>query len=234
MPVLSLPRFRITLPVILIIILVLQSSPALSQTEAPSSQATLPVVFEANRGQGPSWVRYIARTSEGLVSLGSDRIQVEQPPSAGGQSFEIRLRGANPQGFQEESMHGGVANYYYGGRDVRRIEQIPLFRSVRYKEFFSGIDARFHGRNGRLEYDFELAPHASTELLQIDLPETERAIPQKDGSLAIERSGHSIRLLRPEAFQQLGNRTAAVPVAYRLIGPHTVGFQSTLTIRVRP
>jgi hypothetical protein len=178
-----------------------------------------------NRGQGPSWARYLARTSEGEVSLGADRIEVTQPKSAGGQSFEIRFRDAHPSGFQEESMHGGVANYYFGGLDPRRIEQIPLYRSVHYKDMLPGIDGSFHGHDGRLEYDFELAPHASTDQLQIDLSDNERAIPQEDGSLSIQSDDHSIRLLRPEAFQNLSGQTVPVPVEYRIEGPHSVGFK---------
>ena len=222
---LLLPRVRIRVTLALTITLFLHSWSLLAQTKPQPLHTTLPVVFEANRGQGPAWARYLARTSEGEVSLGADRIEVIQPKSVGGQSFEIRFRGAHPSGYQEESMHGGVANYYYGGSNPRRIEQIPLYRSVRYKDLLPGIDGSFHGHDGRLEYDFELAPHASTDMLQIDLSDDESAIPQEDGSLSIQSGGHSIRLLKPEAFQNFGGQTIRVPVEYRNVGPHSVGFK---------
>jgi hypothetical protein len=106
---LVLPRIRMRLTFALTITLGLHSWSSLGQSKPQALHNGLPVVFEANRGQGPSWARYFARTSEGEVSLVAYRIEVMQPRSAGGQSFEIRFRDAHPSGYQEESMHGGIS-----------------------------------------------------------------------------------------------------------------------------
>jgi len=185
----------------------------------------MPVAFEPNRGQAPSWAHYVARTVDGQVTLASDRIEVMQFGAKGSRTFELRFKGADPQEFREESSKDGVANYYFGGQSLRRIERVPLYRKVRYGQLYPGIDLVFHGRNGRLEYDFELAPQVSAELLRIDLTDAEQAAMQDDGSLLITSNGRSIRLLPPQAFQRLGDGSASVDVAYQLINPHQVGFK---------
>lgn len=200
---LSLPFKRILFALALFVTFALYPSLGRSESPRKTTRATLPVLFEPNRGQAPSWARYIARTLEGEVSLASDRIEITQPGAAGGQNFELRFNGANPRAFHEEASKDGSANYYFGGQNMRSIEHVPLYRTVRYGQLYPGIDLVFHGRDGRLEYDFAVAPDASTEPLRIDLADAEQAETQDDGSLLITSNGHSIRLLAPQAFQRL-------------------------------
>ncbi len=205
-----------------------------SQGADESSRIAMPVVFEPNRGQAPSWARYIARTVEGVVILASDRIEITPSGASGSQNFELRFEGANPQVFQEEASGDGTANYYFGGQSLRRIEQVPLYRKVRYGQLYPGIDLLFHGKAGRLEYDFELAPHTTAEPLRIELTDAEQAEARDDGTLVISQKGSSIRLLPPHAFQHQGDGTVRVDVAYRLLGRHQVGFRLGTYDQTRP
>jgi hypothetical protein len=195
----------------------------------PQSKGSLPrafpVVFEPNRGQAPEAARYIARTREGLVTVGSDKLDIVQRGAEGGQGFELRFDGAHPRQFREEDQRDGGANYYYGGASLRRLEHVPMFRRIRYAQIYAGIDLVLHGTDGRLEYDFELAPNTSPASLRISLPDSEKGSLEEDGSLLITAGGHGMRLLAPHAFQPGGSQPAAVEVAYQVLGPHEIGFK---------
>ena len=231
---LSLSCKRVLSALLLVLAVIFYPHLLLSQGAGQTSRTAMPLVFEPNRGQAPSWARYIARTVEGLVTLASDRIEITPSGVSGSENFEVRFEGAQPQDFQEEASGDGTANYYFGGQSLRRIEQVPLYRKVRYRQLYPGIDLLFHGKDGRLEYDFELAPHASAEPLRIGLTDAEQAEARDDGSLVISQKGRSIRLLRPQAFQHQGDGTVRVDVAYRLLSPHQVGFRLGPYDQARP
>ena len=110
-------------------------------------------------------------------------------------------------------------------RCSQKIERIPLYRSIRYVGIYPGIDAVFHGNHGKLEYDFEIAPGTDPQQLRIDLARNHTATVNADGSLEITSNKHSIRLLRPRAFQSNGAGSADVGVVYSLVRPHEVGFR---------
>src|SRR5204862_8025930 len=54
----------------------------------------------------------------------------------------------------------GRVNYLLGNDPQRWIRGLRTYGEVRYQGLYPGVDARFYGRQGRLEYDLLLAPGA--------------------------------------------------------------------------
>jgi hypothetical protein len=185
----------------------------------------LPVVFEPNRGQAEDGTLFIAHTADGIVELQPNGVMIDQRTSDGSESFVLRFHGSLGAKVEEEKGGDGSSNYYFGGAVPRKIERIPLYRSIRYVGIYPGIDAVFHGNRGKLEYDFEIAPGTDPQQLRIDLASNQTATVNADGSLEITSNKHSIRLLRPRAFQSNGAGATDVAVAYALVKAHEVGFR---------
>jgi centrosomal CEP192-like protein/ASPM-SPD-2-Hydin domain-containing protein len=217
--------FRTAVNVLLLPVLqVVHPGPIFSQPSG-SSAPHLPVVFEPNRGQAEQRTLFIAHTADGTVGLQPDGVLIHQRTSDGGQSFVLKFHGSREAKIEEERGGDGTSNHYFGGAVPRKIEHIPLYRRIRYAGIYPGIDAIFHGNQGKLEYDFEISPGADPQQLRLDLAGSQTATVNADGSLEIALNKHRIRLLRPQAFQANGADRTSVEVAYTLIGSHEIGFK---------
>jgi hypothetical protein len=205
----------------------ISSRPAASRSPNPAKQIkfNLPVVFEPNLGQASPWIRYVARSREGEIALGSDRIEIARSQAEMGEHLELSFVGANAAEFQPEDTKGGFANYYFGGKNPRRVERVPMYGRIRYARIYPGTDLVFHGRDGRLEYDFELGAGASASTAQIGINDTARVLKQGDGSLVIESGGNRIQLLAPRAFQKYADKNITVEVSYFELDSHRIGFK---------
>ncbi|MGN6593463.1 MAG: SBBP repeat-containing protein, partial [Terriglobales bacterium] len=97
---------------------------------------------------------------------------------------------------------------------------IPGFASVVYRQLYPGVDARFYGQKGALEYDLDLAPHVSPNRIRLSF---RGAAPRlaADGSL---RLGSGISLQAPHAYQQANGRPQTVAARYVIHRDQTVGL----------
>lgn len=201
------------------------------------SQHGLPVVFEPNLGQAPVAARFLARTSDGETLLTGNGVEIMQHRESNSQNFYLSFVGANPAASPSaisEDATGGVANYYTGQDKSKWIERVPLYSKVRYSKIYPGTDLVFHGSGGRLEYDFDLAPGASPDLLQLDTGDTATLSIEPNGSLKITNGDRSIELLAPKALQATEAGEVAVPVSYQLLGPHRIAFELGAYDRTKP
>jgi hypothetical protein len=206
--------------------IVIPSRLASSHLQDPAKRIkfNLPVVFEPNLGQASPWIRYVARSRAGQIALGSDRIEIARS-QAKGDRLALCFVGAKATEFRPEDAKRGFANYYFGGKSLRRIERVPMYGRIRYAAVYPGTDLVSHGRDGSLEYDFELAAGASASPVQIGTNEAARVLRQADGSLIIESGGNRIQLLAPRAFQKSGDKNIPVEVSYLEIDSHRIGFR---------
>ncbi len=103
--------------------------------------------------------------------------------------------------------------YYLGSVEDWRANS--HFEQVRYKEIYPGIDAVFVTNAGRLEYNFELAPHADPSAIRILYDGATVAL-APTGDLVIRAAGVTILQKRPRAFQEARGRRRSVTCGYRL------------------
>jgi hypothetical protein len=191
--------------------------------ESGSRSLLLPLTFEPNRGQAPSEALYLARGAEGSVLLGDNGVVALLGGGRDAKALRIRFAGSALRSrATPEDPTGGIANYYGRGK---RLENVPLYSRVRFKDVYAGTDVIFHGRTGRLEYDFELAPSADPESIVIDVSAADSVTLQSDNSLLLTLDGRHTRMLPPEAFQEINGNRVVVDVSYRTVGSHQVKFE---------
>ena len=204
---------------------------------------TLPLRFELNRGQTDPRVRHLARghgytlfltPQETVLSLQGEKSKVKSQKSKGesqdafakpqtpngelSPSSVLRMRfvGASPApkvtGLDELP---GKSNYFKGNDPGKRHTNVPNFSKVRYEDLYPGVDLVYYGNEGRLEYDFVVAPGADPRAIAFEIvgpelapatgaPVNRRAALQVDanGDLVIAIEGGEIRFHKPLLYQE--------------------------------
>lgn len=162
----------------------------------------------------------------------------------------MKLVGANPNA----SVRGanelpGKANYFIGNRPARWRANVPTYGRVVYQGVYPGVDLAYYGTQGRLEYDFVVAPGADPNLIAlrvgavreppwavaaaIDAPLRIAA----NGDLIVRTDHGEVVFHKPVVYQtsRTPNPESRTPVAghYRLTGDQ-VTFEVGTYDRTRP
>ncbi|MBS1825969.1 MAG: S-layer homology domain-containing protein [Acidobacteria bacterium] len=185
------------------------------QAAKPDGMMRIPLLFEENRGQGAD-AAYVVRAGAAEVGFGS---AITYRGSGG--LYRVEFAGANPKvratGEQRQAAH---VNYYRG---AMRAEGVPVFGSLRYRGLYAGIDLLYHGKNGELEYDFQVAPGANPRAIVLRFSSEARLRLMPDGDLEVRSGKETMRHKRPVAYQEIAGHRRDVPAWFRLDG-NTVGF----------
>ena len=185
---------------------------------------SLPLTFEPNRGQVAGTAAYLSRSSGADFAFDNDGFTALLSNGKSDATIQVQFEGANQVPALPESKTGGVSNYYLGPQRTNWLEGIPQFRQLRYPELYPGVDAVFHGREGRLEYDFEVKPGASPDQIILSFGPDSYIELINNGSLFVRAGGQELSFLAPEVFQTIYRQRKAVQGTYRLLDKHRVAF----------
>jgi hypothetical protein len=192
------------------------------------------VSFERNVGQAGRGVRFVARGPAGALLLGA-REAILAPARAGAGSLRMRLVGAD----RDATARGGGrrragTNYLVGDDPAGWRRGVPTYDEVRYRGIYRGIDLRYHGDGGGLEYDFELAPGADAHAIAIDMLGARRLRIDARGDLRATLARRTVVQRAPRVYQRVGGVRRALRGRFVLRGPRRVGFALGAYDRTRP
>jgi len=175
----------------------------------------LPIAFEANHGQADPDFGFVSRNQNYAVSLSATRVEW----ASGKSRVTASLQGARiaAPGESEEKLPG-VVNYLQGPKSSGWLLNIPTYRRIRYRGVYPGVDVVYYGNEGRLEYDFLIAPGARPGRIQLQYEGARSVRLSEDGDLLLDTPSGVIRQQRPVAYQEIGGRRRAVGVRYALQG----------------
>ncbi len=230
-------------------ILMLSAAAALAANAGDKTAITsiaLPLAFQANDGQAPAEVRYLATgrgynffvTSDGVTMVleqktvsGADqkdsisREYSRQTSEA--RTVRVRFAGAerNPQ-IDGVGLLTGKANYFLGSDPAKWRREIPMFSKVRYGSLYPGIDLVCYGNDRELEYDFVVAAHASPAKIAFEIEGADKITIDRSGDLILKVGGNELRQHKPVIYQTVsGGVRKDIKGGFRLLGKQTVGFQ---------
>ena len=178
-------------------------------TTAPLPPRPFPIAFAPAAAD-----TFAARGPAGTVSVGAAGATLVRP---GELNLETHFRGSNrkARGTALERLPGTVSAFR--GRDRARWRAgIPTFAAVRYADVYPGIAVTWHGRSGRLEYDFEVEPFADPSRIRLEFEGAARVALDPTGAIVLAGGTGEVRHLRPVAYQDRGGRRDAVEAAWRL------------------
>jgi hypothetical protein len=196
----------------------------------------LPLMFEPNQGQTDARVRFLARGSGyGLYLTAQEAILTLQHSDAGSlhptarpSVVSMKLVGATstvePAG---DVQLPGKSNYFIGNDPAKWHRDIPQFARVRYRNVYPGIDLVYYGNQGRLEYDFEVAPGTDPKLVALKFQDSHKLRIDAGGDLVVSFGGSKVRLQAPRVYQKFGAEERSVAGRFELRGQgkDEVGFQ---------
>jgi hypothetical protein len=198
--------------------------PAFMPADAPvqSVLSSLPVIFEANHGQSSSDVKFLARGS----GYGLYLTQTEAVLKHGSSQVHMNLANANPApAVSGDEALPGKTNYLIGNNPAKWRQNIPQFARVRYSSVYPGIDLVYYGKQGKLEYDFEVAAAADPSQVALHFEGAENLAVNSEGDLLLSNDGSGLRLQAPQLYQKFGSEKRAVDGRFVVRNSKEVGFE---------
>lgn len=208
---------RIALLISLFLVLVFTA--AVAQNSNPIS--TLPLVFEANKGQLESGYTFRSRTGavDALFSSAGVDLRV-----ASGREVRIAFvdaRAVQPQA--DKSLQGRV-NYLRGKDSSNWVRNIPTYSELEYASLYPGVNLRFYGNASDLEHDFVVAPNADPQSIRLKIRGADKVLLGNNGDLEMLVGESTLRFRRPVAYQQLASGRREVSASFNVAADFTVTF----------
>ena len=195
-----------------------------------------PLRFEENVGQvkghDASSVRYLSRGSAYTLFLTSQEAVLvlgRHPGDASSNSSPVVVRMRLAGGSRVKGLTGvdelpGKSNYFIGNDPSQWHAGVANYRRVVAKSVYPGIDLVYHGNQGQLEYDFEVAPHVDPAKIRFALEGAQSHRIDSEGDLLVSVQGGELRFRRPVAYQRVNGAEQRVPVRFVLKGKKQVEF----------
>jgi uncharacterized repeat protein (TIGR01451 family) len=212
------------------------------KSRARSLFAGLPLFFEPNLGQGhldpadrrakfvtrgPGYSLFLGPEGAILSTVSQNRSKRDSSHVASlvrVNSLQMKLVGANLNAnLSGADLLPGKSNYFLGNDSSQWRHSVPQFARVRYENIYPGINLVFYGKQGRLEYDFQVAPGADPARAELEFNGAKQ-LQVKDGALLIRSEGGSVRLDAPRIYQEIAGQQQPVEGRFVLRGSNRAGF----------
>ncbi|MFM2375655.1 MAG: hypothetical protein RLZZ165_752 [Bacteroidota bacterium] len=176
--------------------------------------------FIANKGQWEPQVIYAADLPGGRIFLEKDRLtyafcdvgnlheqMFHHSPGKPVDStlrchaFSVKFAGSlTTEAILGESKVPEYHNYFHGNDSSKWASLVPLFRQVRYRNLYPGIDFVIYAKDRGLKYDFVVRPGADPDRIGMVYEGLEK-LEIQNGELKLVTSVNEITERRPIAFQ---------------------------------
>src|SRR5262249_32330963 len=138
----------------------------------------------------------------------------------------LRMKaGANPAAKGEGlDMLQGTTDYFLGNDPSKWVKDVPQFGKVALRSVAPGVDLYYYGSNGRLEYDYVIAPGTNPASVALALSGNKDLSIDANGDLVISMRKGELRFQQPIAYQDINGKRVPVAAKYQLAG-NTVHFK---------
>ncbi len=189
---------------------------------------TLPLAFEVNRGQVDHHaVDFLARGSGYTVFLAQGHAILHLSATKPVQVLRLNLVGANTNLKGDGTIPLARRSHYLIGNDPTAWRTgIENYRTVAYAQVYQGIDLRYYGNQGQLEYDFTVAAGASPERIRMAFEGASSISIAENGDLMLAMPhSEAVRFKAPLTYQEQNGDRQIVDSRYRITGDGQVGFE---------
>jgi Abnormal spindle-like microcephaly-assoc'd, ASPM-SPD-2-Hydin len=167
--------------------------------------------------QGLGYAAYLTRDGATLVFAEFSK-SADGRPTSTQKVVRLKILGIDPHpeviGSEERP---GITSYFSGNDPKQWHTRVPQFAKVIYRHAYPGIDLVFEIRDGRLEYDFLIAPHANPNLIRVNV-EGGTLHRTATGDVLVRFGKHNdFTLKKPDAYQP-GHEDQVTNVRFSLRG----------------
>jgi len=209
-----------------------------AKTGAQIAFANLPLTFEANQGQTDSDVKFLARGGGYTLFLTQDEAALELQSSAARQLsakhsassgsasvLRMKLVGADSRAkIGGTDLLSSRSNYLIGNDPGKWRRNVPEYGRVRYQQIYPGVDLVYYGNQGRLEYDFEVAPQTDPEEIELRIDGAKTLRVTAKGDLLAQTAAGDVELHAPEVYQTVNARKRNIAGRFVLTTGNRVNF----------
>ena len=198
-----------------------------AQKKAISSYGQLPLVFEPNQGQTNTAVKFMARgAGYGIFLTGNEAVLSLLATPKSNSVVRMQLAGAQANAAPDgEHLLAGKSNYFIGNDPAKWQRGVPQFGQVRYAGVYPGVDLIYRGNQGKLEFDFRVAPGADAGQIALNLYGPSNEAIDRAGNLVSKTAGGDLYFKAPHIYQELDGREQAVAGRFVLRAGNQVGFE---------
>jgi uncharacterized repeat protein (TIGR01451 family) len=197
------------------------------QQQIQIAYSHLPLMFEVNQGQTDPKVKFLARGfGYGLFLTADEAVLKIQSSAKKAFALSMALDGAN----KNASVVGtdelpGKSNYFLGNDPKKWHRNVSQFARVRYQNVYPGIDVVYYGSQGRLEYDFEVAPGVDARQVNLRFRGPDRLHIDGGGNLLMATAIGDVVLQAPRIYQKIGEEQRSVAGKFVIRAKDQVGFE---------
>lgn len=196
----------------------------------PQSRLSPVLAFEPNVGQTDARAQFVARASGYTVFL--TRMGPVLAPRNSHQGVRIRYVDSKAAELAGTSALAGRVNYFLGSG--RQFADLPTYARVIQRGIYPGIDVVFHGKTGKIEYDFVIAPGADPGNISVAFEGARHAQLSESGEIEVTTAAGTITQQKPVAWQEIGGGRASVETRYRPKGGGTFAIAVGKYDRTQP
>jgi len=237
--------------------------PVIDQMPAARVKATvadMPLAFAKNIGQWPDSILF--RADVGMTTMwftkngsyyqfsryapASASTRHALPEGRDRQALETNMiRAVFPGSQQAPRVYGegecdGRYSYFTGDDPAGWRTDVPVYRAVVFEDLYPGIDLKYYGHGGKMEYDFIAEPGVDPSQIRVRYEGAGALAVSANGDLVVETAWATVTERVPIAYQLAGDELLPVTAAYELIDEQTFGFavldavQPTLALVIDP
>src|SRR5581483_9931381 len=180
---------------------------------------SMPLRFEANRGQFPSYIGFVVRAGSESLALRTDGGLMHAVRSADSDSLdivEVRLCGTRDVVGVGAEPSASVTHYYSGVETNAWKNSVPHFGRVRFPQVYRGIDLVWRASR-TIEYQFRVDPGADAGQIRFRIEGATKIRLDSAGNLIIESPAGLLRHHRPEAYQIVNGQRRPVRARFLLM-----------------
>ncbi|MBZ5504754.1 MAG: SBBP repeat-containing protein [Acidobacteriia bacterium] len=197
----------------------------------PAAQVTMPLTFEANRGQTDPQVKYLARSREGTLFFTSQGVTVAVPRVG---SFRLLFQDASTAPSMSAERQVLARSNYLNENPKLSITGVENYAALRYTAVYPGIDVRFYGQDQHLEHDFVLAPGADPDRIALGVVGIDHLAITQSGDVELTLGTSKLIESAPVAWQMVNGKRETVQANWRLSGQNRLGISLGAYDRSRP
>jgi len=186
------------------------------KAEAAATFTRLPLAFEANQGQADRQVQFLSHG--GGYTLFVTR---QEAVFAFGKEGEVlRMKAGTNAAAKSEGLDRlpGTTDYFLGNDPSKWVKDVPQFGKVALRSVAKGVDLYYYGSNGRLEYDYVIAPGSDPRSIALLLSGNKHLKVDANGDLVIGMNKAELRFQPPVAYQEIDGKRVPVAAKYQLAG----------------
>jgi len=226
--------------------------PPTTSQRVTATMMGMPLQFEANHGQVDAQVKFLARgigytlfltPTESVMVLQqqdttteNDGRTVTDPSALPKQApitqavVRMKLEGANPSpAVDGMEQLPGIVNYFIGNDPEKWRANIPTYAKVQYQDAYPGIALAYYGNQGRLEYDFLVAPGADPNQIKLAFEGASDITVADSGDLVLTTALGEVLMQKPIVYQLEPDGHKTLVAGHYVVRPTSVSLHASRT-----